>query len=1321
MCAPPRPRRAHPVAEHVRQLGAVTPSSAHSRPAGRAHGTASVQGCVAPPSLIAHGRRRGPAAERTRQPRGAMSDGVPRDEAQAQEARGGDGLSFHARQDSMYEQAQAVATEVERLMRLHDSGSFKSHPLSQTPQASPAPSSNSLLPGPSAGPSRLGLPPVTPLVAEIQAASRAEGAASPASDSAHRTPAGSIGELDGDANAASGTPPRPSLRSFAVEFSEDFSSHSANITPQPSGTLTRFRSDRTIDSIPEHSALVSLSDVSALREPDTPSAGGAVDLSPVVSAEDARPGEEDTPGRVSFDLSPVVRNVSTSGGSPPLLTPRGVDEDARGAPDERRRLAYAAATAAARRIAGEARDARERSSRDGAAASNSGRGGDRTVPVSRAGSYNPAANGDAGPAAGPAAASPLRSRGVHFVEAPRDTGRPAPSRGASGVSATGIPKALDRNTSIRSHAASVKSALTTATEVRMLLDPERSSAEPWQLLHRAALLGRQRAFRQLIERYRLNPLQTSPENGTTAAHCAAQGGHVSILEYIVRANTDSQRRLASAPAHNGTTPLHVAAFCGHLPVVRFLVDACGVSAGVQDHTGSTPFHCAAASPGDASSLLMWLLRAGARHSRTNHAVSPGLATNHEGDTAVHLAARAGNASCLKVLLSECERDDVLLPSGSFGRTLLHEAAANGHPKCVHLVLKWCRDNPAESGGVVPGPGVPQLPNLDNTKYRVIDARDGEGFTPLLCAVRRGNAHPRCSEVCRLLLKAGADASVRAPADGRNVVQAALQLAVQAQARVRERESFVQELESQGMRNTAGRALQHTSTDGSLVDSDVVSRMLVDCLFRCTSRRKNNFDPDAQDPSGETILQMAVAMGRVDLVHVLTRKWGTKGGIRDKSGRTCLHVACKNGQLEVVHHLLVTSTAGVMERTQHEQLTALHIAASDVRHGPKCAELLSTLMRHGAELRALDAQQRTPFHAACAAGNLAAVTLLAEGVGVDVHAKDRAGMTALHMAAQGGHLEIVQYLCLSTDASLRALTDDGKTPVDVAAAAACTAANGSNAVAFRCRQCALFMARLQRRRPHGQAQSPAYAQSMLDEACAMDASFSIQPGDVSLVEGLAPGMTYAASRYARAPAASRTAYSAMPSPVRVAAFVSREEDDDIGRAPTSTLTPTKTASFLRRAADLGLGVEESMRESFDGSPERNGGGYVGNAFLVPDTGFAPRALSRRGTGASYMMELASMGSQSEVGRGYLQQTGNSTAAKTTLANAYSQRTWSPFSIEKSGGVSNGHAAHFTCLKCHGMPTPGVAPARCKKCLKVRYCSKDCLEADKRRHAKECPLL
>ena len=93
------------------------------------------------------------------------------------------------------------------------------------------------------------------------------------------------------------------------------------------------------------------------------------------------------------------------------------------------------------------------------------------------------------------------------------------------------------------------------------------------------------------------------EEGATALHQAAWGGHVEVVEFLINKGADIE---AQDPW--GTTVLHWAAWRGHVEVMKLLLDS-GANPDTQDSAGGSPLHFAAHS--GQESMVQVLLNYGA--------------------------------------------------------------------------------------------------------------------------------------------------------------------------------------------------------------------------------------------------------------------------------------------------------------------------------------------------------------------------------------------------------------------------------------------------------------------------------------------------------------------------------------------------------------------------------------------------------------------------------------------------------------------------------------------------------------------------------------
>ena len=185
------------------------------------------------------------------------------------------------------------------------------------------------------------------------------------------------------------------------------------------------------------------------------------------------------------------------------------------------------------------------------------------------------------------------------------------------------------------------------------------------------------------------------------------------------------------------------------------------------------------------------------------------------------------------------------------------------------------------------------------------------------------------------------------------------------------------------------------------------------------------DVNTAAAKGKTALMVAASNGELALV----RKLLASGAVVDQknNGRgTALMFAAQYGRREVAR-LLLEHGAG-LNLQGAKGFTALSIA---VLKGH--LELVRLLLDRGADTAVTDMHGWTPLMRAVHAGDVRMTRVLLS-VGDNQAGKAGAlGITPLHLAAAGGDLELVSLL-LEHGASAAVTSEDGRTPVDVAAGA-----------------------------------------------------------------------------------------------------------------------------------------------------------------------------------------------------------------------------------------------------------------------------------------------
>ncbi|KAG6859830.1 hypothetical protein C0995_003323 [Termitomyces sp. Mi166 len=179
------------------------------------------------------------------------------------------------------------------------------------------------------------------------------------------------------------------------------------------------------------------------------------------------------------------------------------------------------------------------------------------------------------------------------------------------------------------------------------------------------------------------------------------------------------------------------------------------------------------------------------------------------------------------------------------------------------------------------------------------------------------------------------------------------------------------------------------------------------------------DLNAKDKMQKTALHLAVTKGQKEVVQLLL-KCNADVHEKDEMQQTALYVAAASGQQEIIK-MLLEHNADVHEKNEREQ-TALHIAAAGGHQ-----DIIKILLEYHGNVHARsnysndsivastctyivlpDKVQRTALHVAATYGHQDIAKLLIKH-GANVHAIDMEGSTALHVAASHKHSAIVQAL------------------------------------------------------------------------------------------------------------------------------------------------------------------------------------------------------------------------------------------------------------------------------------------------------------------------
>ncbi|KAM4736801.1 LOW QUALITY PROTEIN: serine/threonine-protein phosphatase 6 regulatory ankyrin repeat subunit C [Anableps anableps] len=550
-------------------------------------------------------------------------------------------------------------------------------------------------------------------------------------------------------------------------------------------------------------------------------------------------------------------------------------------------------------------------------------------------------------------------------------------------------------------------------------------------LHLAVLYGFSDCCRKLLSSGQLYSIVSSmskehvlsagfdintPDNfGRTCLHAAASGGNVECLNLLLSSGTDLNKRDIM-----GRTPLHYAAANGRYQCTVALVNA-GAEVNEQDQTGCTPLHYSAASQAFSRAD---------RHFSGNH-------QNTEDET-------KESYFCLEHLLDNGADPSMV---NSKGYSAVHYAAYHGNKQNLELLLEMSFNALGDIESSIPVSPLHLAADRGHWQARLVtetaayvDMQDAAGRSVLYLAAQKGYA--RCVEV---LLAQGASCLL----NDNHLMWTPIHVAA-----ANGHSDCLRMMIEYG---EEGDLINVTDKFGQTPLMLSVLGGHTDCVHFLLEKSAL---PDAKDKRGHTALHRGAVLGHDDCVASLLDHKASPL-CRDAQGRTPLHYAASRGHTEILASLVqaVMATDSQDKLLDNKQYTPIHWAA--YKGHEDCLEVLlefktfiheegnpftplhCALMNghSGAAERLLesarvhmintrDAKGRTPLHAAAFAEDVAGLQLVLRH-GAEINAVDTSGRSALMVAADRGLSGTVAILLHRAKADLTLLDENRNTALHLA--------------------------------------------------------------------------------------------------------------------------------------------------------------------------------------------------------------------------------------------------------------------------------------------------
>jgi ankyrin repeat protein len=438
----------------------------------------------------------------------------------------------------------------------------------------------------------------------------------------------------------------------------------------------------------------------------------------------------------------------------------------------------------------------------------------------------------------------------------------------------------------------------------------------------------------------------------TPLHVATAGGHASIVEYI----RDRSGYVEAKERHSEETALHVAARAGFTNIADKLlrykskIDA-------PDARGRIPLHLACMNGFKSTSKRL---------------ISTQNIADHEGNTAIHHAARGGHMGVIN--LFRLDKNDLLVKTNEKLENPLHIALKEGNElasRCFVKAYQEAQDIDPENNSIM---------------VRDFNAEDGDGETPLTLALRRG-FEKLALDIIMLDWKSK---QRRVIMDSKHEDQIMVAFALAAECgyipvmeellRRHRKVCMYKQCIEQAIKDAAKNGRSHT----------------LSFLLEQFNEAKEGCGRKLQE---EAFLN-AASSGDLGTVRVLLDH-GVEVNIQDEYNNTALGLAAYYGRADVARLLLLRKAD--TRKSDFNGETPLSDAASEDSY-----EVAELLLDAGASVDAQNKRRETPLVRAIRSGNSKIVKLLLQA-GADMDIADNGGDNALCHAVRLGDIKILELL------------------------------------------------------------------------------------------------------------------------------------------------------------------------------------------------------------------------------------------------------------------------------------------------------------------------